>query len=82
MLSHPNLPDRQQSLQRLIDQFNTDEAFWQRLEERRQLRRKALRRLTKKQRHALDLLEFTRLRPLDDCIGFEVMEPRTRYTAR
>ena len=72
MKSHPHLPDAQQFLQRLADKFNADEALWQKIEQQRLLRRKTLRRLTKKQRGALDLLEFTLSRPPDDCIGFEV----------
>ena len=68
MTRYPNLPQNQQNVQRLIDQFNQDEAFWQSLEVRRHARRKILPRL-KEQHQALDLLEFTALRPADDCVG-------------
>jgi hypothetical protein len=69
MMQYPNLPQPQQSCQRLIDQFNQDEAFWRSLERRRRARRKILRGLKKEQHHALDLLEFASLRPADDCVG-------------
>jgi hypothetical protein len=63
-----NLPLHQRNLQRLVDQFNSDEAVWRSLEKYRRLRRKLLR-LTRKQNEALDRLEFAAARPADDCIG-------------
>src|SRR5437867_3068261 len=56
-LSYPNLAPYQRDTQRGVDDFNADEAHWRSLEPRRRLRRKILRR-TKKQREALDQLEF------------------------
>jgi len=63
-----NLPPCQRGAQRLIEQFNNDEALWSFLGQRRQRRRKL--RLTKEQRRALDLLDFELHRPPDDCIAF------------
>lgn len=71
-MRYPNLPENQQILQRLIDQLNQNEAFWRSLEPHRRARRKILRRLTKDQLHALDLLEFAALQPGDDCVGVQV----------
>lgn len=68
-MNYPNLPRNQHDIQRLVDQFNADEAHWRSLEPRRRLRRRILRRLKKKEHRALDLLEFPRLRPADDCIA-------------
>jgi hypothetical protein len=73
-----NLFPRQRDLQRLIDEFNADEAVWRSLEPRRKLRRKILRRLTEKQHDALDLLEFAAKRPLEDCIGRPSFEQRRK----
>jgi hypothetical protein len=68
MKPYYNLPLYQRNLQRLVDQFNSDEAVWRSLEKYRRLRRKVLR-LTKKQHEALDRLGFEAARPPDDCIG-------------
>lgn len=68
-MNYPNLPGSQRDSQRLVDQFNADEAHWRSLEPRRRLRRKILRRLKKEEHRALDLLEFSKLRPADDCIA-------------
>ena len=70
MRTYYNLPVEQRPLQSLVDLFNSDEALWQKLETHRQMRRKLFKKLTKKQHKALNLLEFTATRPLDDCIGF------------
>ena len=41
MNPHYNLPPEQRAAQRLVDQFNADEALWRKLEPLRRLRRKA-----------------------------------------
>jgi hypothetical protein len=65
-----NLPPGQRPTQRLVDQFNADEALWRKLEPRRRARRKLLRRLvSRKTLKQLDLLEFAHERPPLDCIG-------------
>ncbi|MEX1139695.1 MAG: hypothetical protein WEF53_10175 [Bacteroidota bacterium] len=71
MLRYTNLSDLQREPQQLADQFNHDEAFWRSLAGRRRLRRKLLPWLTRREQKELDLLEFSRLRPLDDCVGRE-----------
>jgi hypothetical protein len=69
MNSYPNLPPEQRPTQRQIDQFNADERLWKRLEPRRKLRRKTRRHLSKKELKALDLIEFSKARPPQDCIA-------------
>lgn len=69
-----NLPAEQRTTQRLVDQFNAEERLWKKLEPRRRLRRKARPRLSPKKLHALDLLEFAKARPPQDCIG-QSIEP-------
>ena len=64
-----NLPSQQREVQRLVDLFNSDEAVWRKLEKLREMRRRLLKRLTKKQHTALDLLEFAAARTSDDCIS-------------
>ncbi len=48
MNPHYNLPPEQRATQRLVDQFNADEALWHKLEPRRHLRRKSQPRLSRK----------------------------------
>ena len=57
----------QRRVQRVVDRFNTDEQVWRRLEPRRRLRR-ALRS-HQARLHELDLGDFARARPPEDCIG-------------
>src|SRR5258707_6194082 len=64
-----NLPVNQRFTQRLVDQFNADERLWKKLEPRRRARRKLLRRLSEKKLKKLDLAEFTRARPPQECIA-------------
>ncbi|MBI4418809.1 MAG: hypothetical protein HY563_08525 [Ignavibacteriales bacterium] len=68
-MNHPNLPPFQRRTQELAYQFNRDERFWRSLAGRRRLRRKLMPWLTRKEHQALDRLEFSRLRPPDDCIA-------------
>jgi len=68
--NYSNLPLGQRTTQRLVDEFNTDERLWKKLEPRRRLRRKRLgEKLSKKQLKELDLREFSRARLPQDCIG-------------
>jgi len=69
MRLHSNLPLHQRSVQRFVDQFNADERLWRSLAAERRLRRKGQPRLSAKQRRLLDLLEFAKSRPPQDCIG-------------
>jgi hypothetical protein len=64
-----NLPPEQRMTQRLVDQFNADERLWKKLEPRRRLRRKILRRLPRKQLKELDLAEFASNKPPQECVG-------------
>jgi len=64
-----NLPPEQRATQRLVDQFNADERVWETLEPRRQARRKLLPGISPKKLKELDLLEFARAKPPQDCIG-------------
>ena len=72
MNRYDRLPPEQRRTQRLVDQFNTDEQLWESLEPRRRVRRKARPRLSRRNQLALDLLEFARIRPAQDCIADEV----------
>ena len=79
MIRYLNLPQSQWCTQRIVDAFNAEEALlrqrrmslWLRckLERRRKLQRKVLRRLSRKQHAALDLLEFAAARPTVDRIA-------------
>jgi hypothetical protein len=64
-----NLPPEQRMTQRLVDQFNADERLWKKLEPRRKARRKLRPSLSKKKLKRLDLAEFAKARPPQDCIG-------------
>ena len=72
MKPYSNLPSEQHRGQRLANQFNADARLWERLEPRRRLRRKTRAALTAQQHKALDLLEFARTRPPQDCVGEEI----------
>ena len=69
-----NLPPEQRFTQRIVDQFNADERLWEELEPRRELRRKLLPGLSKKKLKKLDLDEFARARPPQECVG-ECLKP-------
>ncbi|MBI4810694.1 MAG: hypothetical protein HY800_04495 [Ignavibacteriales bacterium] len=69
MQPYYNLPVIQRTIQCLVEKFNADEMLWHSLQHTRKLRRKTLKQLTPKQHQALDLLEFSALRPQDDYIG-------------
>lgn len=64
-----NLPPEQRMTQRLVDQFNADERLWKKLEPKRRARRKVRRRPSRKGLKKLDLLEFAKARPPQDCVG-------------
>ena len=68
-MDYSNLPPEQHRVQRLVDQWNADEAVWRTLELGRRLRRSLHRKLTKDQHCELDLREFARAKPPVDCIG-------------
>jgi len=69
-----NLPPEQRATQRLVDQFNADEQLWKTLEPARRARRKMRPRLSRKQSKALDLLEFAKARPPQDCVGHKIQQ--------
>jgi hypothetical protein len=75
MSQYPNLPPEQRPTQRLVDQFNADERLWKKLEPKRQRRRKRFPHVSKKKLKKLDLLEFAKARPPQDCVG-EWIEPK------
>jgi hypothetical protein len=62
-----NIP-KQRRIQQLVAQFNWDEELWSGLESKR--RRKLHPRMSAKLKRQLDLLEFVKARPPQDCIGF------------
>jgi hypothetical protein len=64
-----NLPPEQRWIQKVVAQFNADERLWRSLDGRRRLRRKLYPRLSAKRRKQLDLLDFAKARPPQDCIG-------------
>lgn len=64
-----NLPPEQIANQRLVDQFNAAERLWKKLEPKRRARRKLRPRLSCRKLKRLDLLEFAKARPPQDCIG-------------
>ena len=66
---YDNLPPEQRRNQQLVARFNTDEQLWESLECRRRLRRRLFPRLSTKRRKQLDLLDFAKARPLQDCVG-------------
>ena len=69
MMHYDNLPLTQRPIQQLADQFNADELLWRSLEPKRRRRRKGRLRLSAKQHRLLDLLEFAKVRPPQDCVG-------------
>ena len=64
-----NLPPEQRHSQQLVDNYNADAQLWRKLAPKRRTRRKLQPRLSKKKLKTLDLLEFSKARPLQDCIG-------------
>jgi hypothetical protein len=64
-----NLPSKQRRVQQLVTLFNTDEQLWKSLESKRRLRRALFRWLSKKKQKQLDLLDFAKARPPQDCVG-------------
>jgi len=52
-----------------VEQFSADERLWKKLEPRRRARRKLRPRLSHKKLKELDLQEFAKARPPQDCIG-------------
>ena len=70
MNSNYNIPPKQRRTQQLVAQFNADEELWLSLETKRRRRRTLHPRMSVKLKRELDLLEFARVRPAQDCIGF------------
>ena len=64
-----NLPPEQRRNQQLVARFNANEELWESLECRRRLRRRLFPRLSTKIRKQLDLLDFAKAPPLQDCVG-------------
>jgi hypothetical protein len=64
-----NLPSTQRHVQQLVTLFNTDEQLWESLKGKRSLRRTLFPWLSKKQQKQLDLLDFAKARPPQDCLG-------------
>jgi len=69
MKSYNNLPPQQHLTQRLADQFNAAERLWRNLEGKRKRLRELGPRMPEKSHKQLDLLEFAKTRPPQDCIG-------------
>jgi len=64
-----NLPPEQRLTQCLVDQFNSDERLWKKLEPRRRARRKLRPNLSKKNLKKLELDDFAKARPPQECIA-------------
>ena len=64
-----NLPPEQRLTQCLVDQFNSDERLWKKLEPRRRARRKLCPNLSKKNLKKLELDDFAKARPPQECIA-------------
>ena len=65
-----NLPPEQRVTQRMVDQDNADARLWNKLVPRRRARRKLLGGLLSRGNlKRLDLIEFAKARPPQDCIG-------------
>jgi len=64
-----NLPSKQRQVQQLVTLFNTDEQLWENLKGKRRDRRMLFPCLSKKQQKQLDLLDFAKARPPQDCVG-------------
>jgi hypothetical protein len=64
-----NLPSKQRLVQQLVTVFNRDEQLWESLKNKRRLRRMLFPWLSKKQQKQLDLLDFAKARPPQDCVG-------------
>ena len=69
MKFYNNVPSQQRLTQRLVDEFNADEQMWQSLEWERVQHRWLQPHLSAKRHRLLDLLEFDKARPPQDCIG-------------
>jgi hypothetical protein len=68
--SNYNIPPKQRRIQQLVAQFNADERLWLTLESKRRRRRQLHPRMSVKLKIQLELLEFARARPPQDCVGF------------
>jgi hypothetical protein len=68
--SNYNIPPKQRHTQQLVAQFNADEELWLSLDTKRRCRRTLHPRMSAELKRQLDLLEFARARPPQDCIGF------------
>lgn len=66
---YPNLPPDQQFLQRVLDEFNAEEALWRSLEPNRKYRRRKQRRLSVRTHEALDMIEIAAARRARDCLA-------------
>ena len=69
MNPYHNLPPEQRRVQQLVALFNADEQLWQSLEGKRRLRRRLYPRISTNRRKQLDLFDFAKARPLQDCVG-------------
>ena len=69
MTQFRNLPPEQREAQKLIHEWNADEALWRRLAGRRRARRRVLSGLSEAELQELHLREHARHRPPPDCIG-------------
>ena len=72
MNPYHNLSPEQRRLRQLVALFNADEQLWQSLEGKRRLRRGLCPCISTKLRKELDLLDFAKARPLQDCVGLFV----------
>ncbi len=64
-----SLPPAQQSVQRFVDRFNSDEEVWRKFALKRIRRRAKHPEWSEAKHRAVDLLEFARRRSPEDCIG-------------
>lgn len=66
-----NLDPEQRRVQRFVTLFNADEQRWESLKGKRRLRRALFPWLSKKLQKQLDLFDFAKARPPEDCLDSE-----------
>jgi hypothetical protein len=59
-----------QFTQRLINEFNADEAVWRKLAWKRRLHRLLRPKMSRKKRRQMDLADFAVSQPPKECVGF------------
>jgi hypothetical protein len=77
-----NLVSKQRRIQDLVDLFNEREQLWESLEAKRLLRRRLFRLLSPEVHKTLDLIDFIKACPPQDCVGCFKEPQETRRSFR